>query len=210
MAKVSPVYQNDTPAQIIARFIHATIVGRRAAAGLPHSVLDLAIVRRFAMNAPRFAVAAAALACSLPPFAAAQEQPPPYLDNRSDAAELVRSLYNAISRGEYGRAWDYFGDEKPAKDFSAFAEGYAGTARVEVETGAVSEEGAAGSIVLFGSDRDQGGRKGWQRNHLRRLLHGKARQSAGAVDAVRAAAPGNWRAEARRGRACGSFAGELR
>ena len=98
------------------------------------------------MNAPRFAVAAATLACSLAPFAAAQEQPPPYLDNRSDAAELVRSLYNAISRGEYGRAWDYFGDEKPAKDFSAFAEGYAGTARVEVETGAVSEEGAAGSI----------------------------------------------------------------
>lgn len=70
----------------------------------------------------------------------------PYLDDRSDAAAVVRSLYNAVSRQEYARAWDYFGETKPAKDFEAFAKGYEATERVEVETGAVSSEGAAGSI----------------------------------------------------------------
>ena len=50
----------------------------------------------------QFRLAVAAFALSLAPFAAAQDAPqdPPYLDNRSDAAELVRSLYNAIGRRE--------------------------------------------------------------------------------------------------------------
>ena len=68
-----------------------------------------------------------------------------YIDDRSDAAALVRSLYNAVSRKEYGRAWSYFGDQKPAKTLDKFAEGYADTERVDVATGGVSEEGAAGS-----------------------------------------------------------------
>ncbi|MGI6852915.1 DUF1176 domain-containing protein [Mesorhizobium sp. 1B3] len=72
-------------------------------------------------------------------------QESPYLDDRSDAAALVRSLYNAIDRREYGRAWSYFGEKKPAKDFDTFAKGFANTVRVDVETGAVSSEGAAGS-----------------------------------------------------------------
>ena len=70
----------------------------------------------------------------------------PYVDDRSDPAAVVRSLYNAVSRKEYARAWDYFGDAKPAKDFAEFAKGFDKTDRVEVETGAVSSEGAAGSI----------------------------------------------------------------
>ncbi|GAA4112017.1 DUF1176 domain-containing protein [Aminobacter aganoensis] len=70
----------------------------------------------------------------------------PYLDDRSDAAAVVRSLYNAVSRKEYARAWDYFGETKPAKDFAEFAKGYETTERVDVETGTVSSEGAAGSI----------------------------------------------------------------
>ncbi len=82
-------------------------------------------------------------AWGLPQLAGAQDD---YLDNRSDAAALVRSLYNAINRQEYVRAWDYFGDEKPAASYQAFVNGYADTTRVEVATGAVSEEGAAGSI----------------------------------------------------------------
>lgn len=70
----------------------------------------------------------------------------PYLDDRSSADAVVRSLYNAISRHEFARAWGYFGDAKPAKDFDSFVKGYDGTDKVEVETGAVSDEGAAGSI----------------------------------------------------------------
>jgi len=71
---------------------------------------------------------------------------PPYIDDRSDAAAVIRSLYSAINRHEFARAWDYYGDTKPAKDFAAFVKGYDGTDTVEVKTGAVSNDGAAGSI----------------------------------------------------------------
>lgn len=69
-----------------------------------------------------------------------------YIDDRSDPAALIRSLYSAINRHEYARAWDYFGETKPAADFESFAKGYEGTVSVDVETGGVLEEGAAGSI----------------------------------------------------------------
>ncbi|MDG4907893.1 DUF1176 domain-containing protein [Mesorhizobium sp. WSM4898] len=70
----------------------------------------------------------------------------PYIDDRSSAEAVVRSLYSAINRHEFARAWGYFGDTKPAKDFDAFVKGYDSTDTVEVKTGAVSDEGAAGSI----------------------------------------------------------------
>jgi hypothetical protein len=93
---------------------------------------------------------AATLILVLSAGAAASAQPveAPYLDNRSDAAAVVKSLYNAINRHEYARAWDYFGDTKPAGDFDTFVKGYENTQSVEVETGAVSEEGAAGSVFF--------------------------------------------------------------
>ena len=74
------------------------------------------------------------------------QEPPSYLDDRSDGAALVHSYYNAIARQEYARAWGYFGDAKPVKDFATFAAGYAGTATIELRTGPVEPEGAAGSI----------------------------------------------------------------
>ena len=70
----------------------------------------------------------------------------PYVDDRTDAAAVVRSLYSAINRHEFSRAWSYFGETKPAKDFDTFVKGYDGTETVDVKTGAVSEDGAAGSI----------------------------------------------------------------
>lgn len=70
----------------------------------------------------------------------------PYIDDRSDAEAVIRSLYSAISRHEFARAWGYFGDTKPAKDFDTFVKGYDGTEKADVKTGAVSDEGAAGSI----------------------------------------------------------------
>ncbi|TPN48688.1 MULTISPECIES: DUF1176 domain-containing protein [unclassified Mesorhizobium] len=70
----------------------------------------------------------------------------PYVDDRSSAEAVIHSLYSAINRHEFARAWSYFGDTKPAKDFDSFVKGYDGTAKVEVETGAISDEGAAGSI----------------------------------------------------------------
>jgi hypothetical protein len=72
----------------------------------------------------------------------------PYVDDRSDAEAVVRSLYNAITRHEYARAWGYFGETKPAGDFDAFAKGFDNTDRVDVQTGGVAEEGAAGSVYF--------------------------------------------------------------
>lgn len=86
----------------------------------------------------------------------------PYVDNRSDPEAVIQSFYNAINRREYARAWDYFGETKPAKDFDAFSKGYEGTANVEVKTGGVGEEGAAGSIyfnvpvAIRATDKDGG------------------------------------------------------
>lgn len=78
---------------------------------------------------------------------AAEDTPEvPYVDDRSSADAVVRSLYSAINRHEFARAWGYYGDTKPAKDFDAFVKGYDGTEKVDVETGDVSDEGAAGSI----------------------------------------------------------------
>ncbi|BAV44974.1 Protein of unknown function DUF1176 [Mesorhizobium loti] len=70
----------------------------------------------------------------------------PYVDDRSSAEAVIRSLYSAINRHEFARAWGYYGDAKPAKDFDSFVKGYDGTDKVDVATGAISDEGAAGSI----------------------------------------------------------------
>jgi hypothetical protein len=75
-------------------------------------------------------------------------EPPAYLDDRSDAAGIVKSFYNAIDRGEFARAWDYFGDKKPSKDFATFAKGYENTVSVQVVTGEPGAEGAAGSTFF--------------------------------------------------------------
>ncbi|CZT33728.1 hypothetical protein [Rhizobium sp. 9140] len=81
---------------------------------------------------------------TLPPAAFAQDAP--YVDDRSDGAKLVRSLYNAIERKEFARAYAYFGDKPPAGDYASFVQGYRNTVEVEVTTGVVTQEGAAGSL----------------------------------------------------------------
>ena len=78
--------------------------------------------------------------------ALAQDDPQgPYVDDRSSPQALVRSLYNAINRKEYGRAWSYF-SEPPAASVEAYGEGYASTESVELVVGTPAEEGAAGSV----------------------------------------------------------------
>jgi hypothetical protein len=72
-----------------------------------------------------------------------------YIDDRSSAASIVTSLYNAVNRHEYARAWDYYGDTKPANDFDSFVTGYEATDRVDVKTGNVASEGAAGSTFYY-------------------------------------------------------------
>ena len=71
---------------------------------------------------------------------------PPFLDDRSDPAAIVASLYDALNRHEYARAWSYFGDPKPVASYAGFAAGYADTAALALNLGEVTTEGAAGSI----------------------------------------------------------------
>jgi hypothetical protein len=87
----------------------------------------------------------------------------PYTDNRSTAADLVRSLYDAVNRHEYARAYDYF-SKAPAINYAAYAKGFEHTAHVDVMTGEVSSDGAAGSVfyavpTLIRSTDDNGGSK---------------------------------------------------
>jgi hypothetical protein len=66
-----------------------------------------------------------------------------YLDNRSSAESLIRSYYNAVNTHQYARAYDYFANP-PAKDFDTFQKGFADTDHVDVLTGDVAGDGAAG------------------------------------------------------------------
>ena len=69
------------------------------------------------------------------------------LDDRSSPESLIRSLYSAINHHEYARAWSYYGDP-PAKDFATYSKGFENTDHVDVLTGDVSGEGAAGSTFF--------------------------------------------------------------
>jgi hypothetical protein len=68
-----------------------------------------------------------------------------YLDDRSSAAEVIRSLFNAVNRHEYARAYYYWQDNgQGLEPFSQFEQGYADTATVQLAVGAVSTSAGAG------------------------------------------------------------------
>lgn len=94
----------------------------------------------------RFALALLMTTATAPAIAQNPDQPA-YLDDRSTPGALVRSLYNAINRQEYARAWSYFA-EPPAASVDAYAQGYADTGHVDAIAGTPHEEGAAGSIYF--------------------------------------------------------------
>ena len=73
-----------------------------------------------------------------------------YLDDRSDAVQVVRSVYNAVNRHEYARSYSYWEPEAAAEQlppYAAFKAGYQETASVELETGTVT--GDAGARQLY-------------------------------------------------------------
>ncbi|SKA35601.1 hypothetical protein SAMN05428963_11971 [Consotaella salsifontis] len=72
--------------------------------------------------------------------------PPDYRDDRSTAESVVRSLYNAVNRHEYLRAYSYFSDGPERPDFETFSKGYEATEHVRLKLGKAVSEGAAGSI----------------------------------------------------------------
>lgn len=78
-------------------------------------------------------------------FSAAAHAEPVYYDDRTNPETLIRSLYNAINRKEFARAFSYF-ERQPAPSFEAYAAGFADTEHVEVVTGIARSDAGAGSI----------------------------------------------------------------
>lgn len=92
--------------------------------------------------------------------AAAGAVTPDYTDDRSTPLAVVASLYNALNRQEYLRGWSYFA-EGAVTDYPSFREGYQDTTVIDVAYGAVTSEGAAGTIfstvpVAIGAHRADG------------------------------------------------------
>ena len=79
--------------------------------------------------------------------AAAQAPGSDFIDDRSSAERVIVSLYNAVNRQEYLRAWSY-NDPQTAPKLEEFKAGYANTVEVVVRTGESESEGAAGSIHI--------------------------------------------------------------
>lgn len=76
-----------------------------------------------------------------------------FLDDRTSPVQLLKSYYNAINRQEYVRAYSYWGSradsggsQPPA--YPQFKAGYTNTKAVQLTTGRVTSEGAAGSIYF--------------------------------------------------------------
>jgi hypothetical protein len=69
-----------------------------------------------------------------------------YLDDRSDAVLVLRSLFNAINSHEYLRAYSYWQDTTQLPSFDQFQKGYENTASVDLTTGTVTPDAGAGQI----------------------------------------------------------------
>ncbi|MEA4908496.1 MAG: META domain-containing protein [Anaerolineaceae bacterium] len=65
-----------------------------------------------------------------------------YIDNRSGPVAVLQSLFNAVNRHEYVRAYSYW--EVTGLSYETFRDGYAETAAVQLRTGQVSSGVGAG------------------------------------------------------------------
>jgi hypothetical protein len=70
----------------------------------------------------------------------------PYLDDRSDAAAVIHSLFNAINLHQYARAYSYWDDTPQRVTFDQFEAGYQNTASVQITLGAIGVGAGAGNL----------------------------------------------------------------
>lgn len=97
---------------------------------------------------PRLATICPAAGSPMPP------QPPAdptdisagrYLDDRTNPVQVLRSLFNAVNRREYSRAYGYWeANAVGLPSFDQFQQGYAATQSVQLTTGTVSGDVGAG------------------------------------------------------------------
>jgi hypothetical protein len=70
-----------------------------------------------------------------------------YLDDRSDAVQVIRSLFNAVNRKEYVRAYSYWEpNAQGLPPYNQFQQGYASTASVTLAFGTVKSDAGAGQF----------------------------------------------------------------
>lgn len=79
--------------------------------------------------------------------ALAQNDLPPYLDDRSNPIQLLKSYYNAINRKEYVRAYYYWGQNgnnttSQPPPYPQFEAGYAKTKAVQLTIGKMTSDAA--------------------------------------------------------------------
>ena len=85
----------------------------------------------------------------LPAFDPADIGAARYLDDRSDPALLLGSMFNAINRQEYARAYGYWdATSAESRPFDDFAAGYADTRNVTLEFGTVTPDAGAGQYYF--------------------------------------------------------------
>ena len=81
-------------------------------------------------------------------FAQDHQPEPGYLDDRSTPEAVMRSLYDAVKKGEYARAYGYWeATSAQLPPFDEFQQGYADTASVDLTIGDVG--GGVGAGQLF-------------------------------------------------------------
>jgi hypothetical protein len=94
-----------------------------------------------------FAMLAGAMLIGPSATALAEDHPyPDYLDDKSTAAALIESYYNAINRQEYARAYTYWDSDSSQGSYKKFAKGYEDTAYVEVMVGDVTEDAGMSKV----------------------------------------------------------------
>lgn len=131
--------------------LHLGQPGNQAAPPFRGLAIQSASVRQVADNTPLADLVAPSVCADMPagpaepliPTAAAGEiDAARYIDDRSDPIQVLRSLFNAVNRREYTRAYSYW--ETPPQSFDQFAAGYADTRSVTLVAGPASGEVNAG------------------------------------------------------------------
>lgn len=72
---------------------------------------------------------------------------PTYIDDRSTSSQVIASLYNAINRKEYLRAYNYWANPSTSQgSFTSFSNGYKDTASVNLVFGQITGDAGAGQL----------------------------------------------------------------
>jgi len=75
--------------------------------------------------------------------------PPVYTDDRSSPSQVIVSLYNAINRKEYLRAYSYWRNPSSSQgSFASFTEGYKNTVSVSIVIGQITGDAGAGQYYF--------------------------------------------------------------